>query len=176
MGPNFAALTKLLRKRAVEYNIPSWPGETPFDRVLVYRIPDDASERETFVAGGKIVKAESAQDASKARSPHGIIVSAGLGALGILYDHGMGLGDIVWIMPHAPYRFEVEKNAQGKSIEFFPMYVGDVVLSEDVSQRLADGELDIVRVGNQFIYSRKSEKGEAKSKKRTDPAQNADSI
>jgi hypothetical protein len=174
---------KLLKARLREYDVPSWPGETPFARVLVYRIPDEAAASETFVPGGVIVKAETKRDVDIARSPRGIIVSAGLEAMDIMHDHGMALGDLVWIAPHSPYRFDFGKDEKGRSIEFYFLYVGDICLDEDVSARLADGTIKLAtNTDGKHVYDWAGEMrithkhGEPYSKKRKDTIQSADSI
>jgi len=130
----------LLERRVAEFAIPAWPGQALYERVIIYRIPDAASARETFSEGGSIIKPDMTQQTQKDRSPRGVVVSAGLQALDILRGHGMELGELVWFAPHVPYRFEVEK-AGGKPVEFYFMNAGDIVLSEDVTVRIAEKRL-----------------------------------
>lgn len=173
-----AAIYELLVKRMKEYDLPSWPGEVPFDRVLVYSLPDEASASEKYLIDGKesaIIKTDEARTNQSLRSPRGIVVSAGLGAMDKLHCHGMKLGDIVWLAPHVPYRFQVGNNKDGKPIEFLFCYVGDICLGEDIGERIANGTITVERnENNEHVYVWKDEKKAKKS--RTDPTQSPDSI
>jgi len=136
----------LLERRVSEHNIPDWPGEATFARILVYRIPDKAASRKTFVDGGVIEMIEETADNQKFRSPRGIIVSAGLQAMDILRGNGMQLGEMIWMSSYTPWRFEVDAKTDGdkvKKVEFFFMQAGDVTLSEDL---LANRRAGKVRV------------------------------
>jgi hypothetical protein len=126
----------LLDQRIREYKIPQWPGQAMYGRIIVYRLPDKAAERKTFVPGGIIQKLDTTASDTKWRSPRGVIVSAGLQAMDILRGNGIGLGDIIWMASHTPWRFEVERTVDGQSIEFHFMQAGDVVISEDLIERM----------------------------------------
>ena len=122
----------LLDKRIAEFEIPMWPGEATFARILVYRIPDKAAARDTFVEDGKILMPETVRSNEEFRSPRGIIVSAGLQAMDILRGNGMQLGEMIWMSSHTPWRFKVDTRKDGTDVEFFFMQAGDVTLSEDL--------------------------------------------
>jgi hypothetical protein len=147
------ALPPLLMKRMQELEIPEWPGQACFERVIVYRIPDEGSASETFAADGVIIKPETRRETDKDRSPRGVVVSAGLAAMDVLVSNGMQLGELVWFAPHVPFRFEVGKRADGTKVEFYFMNVGDIVLSEDILQRVVDGELKLSRPEKQHVYN-----------------------
>lgn len=151
------AIPPLLMKRMLELDIPAWPGQACFERVIVYKIPDEASAGETFAADGVIIKPDNRRETDKDRSPRGIIVSAGLAAMDVLVSNGMEIGELVWFSPHVPYRFEVGKRADGAKLEFYFMNVGDIVLSEDILQRVVDEKLKLERRMNgpvwQHIYN-----------------------
>ena len=146
-------IPELLMKRVKEFDIPEWPGQACFERVIVYRIPDDSSASETYAEGGVIVKPENRLEADKDRSPRGVVVSAGLAAMDILVSNGMQVGELVWFAPHVPFRFEVGKRPDGQRLEFYFMNVGDIVLSEDILQRTMDGEIVLGQQGNQHMYN-----------------------
>jgi hypothetical protein len=133
----------LLERRIREHKIPAWPGQAMYNRIIVYRLPDKAAARESFTEGGLIVKPETVASNTKYKSPRGVIVSAGLQAMDVLRGNGIGLGDIIWMASHTPWRFEVERTTEGESIEFFFMQAGDVVISEDLIKRLKNGTAKI---------------------------------
>jgi hypothetical protein len=144
-------------RRVQELDIPAWPGQACFERIIVYRIPDDGSASETFAKDGVIIKPEYRRKVDKERSPRGVVVSAGLAAMDVLVSNGMQIGELVWFAPHVPFRFEVGKRAGGTPWEFYFMNVGDIVLSEDILQRVVDAELKLERRMNgpvwQHIYN-----------------------
>ena len=63
-----------------------------FERVIVYLVPDEAASADKFIPDGMIYKVDQRKETDKARSPRGVIVSAGLAALDILVGNGMQLG------------------------------------------------------------------------------------
>jgi hypothetical protein len=149
--PTPDAIPPLLEKRVNELNIPAWPGQACFERVIIYRIPDEESASEKTEGG--LWKAPSRVDIDKDRSPRGVVVSAGLAAMDVLVSNGMQLGELVWFAPHVPFRFVVgRKNNQ--DIQFYFMNVGDIVLSEDILQRAVDGDLKLERrMNGQHVYN-----------------------
>lgn len=151
--PTADALPELLAKRVNELGIPAWPGQACFERVIVYRIPDEGSASEKFAADGVIIKPETRRETDKDRSPRGVVVSAGLAAMDVLISNGMQLGELVWFAPHVPFRFEVGKRSDGTPWEFYFMNVGDIVLSEDILQRVVDGDLKLTKTDKQHVYN-----------------------
>jgi hypothetical protein len=151
--PTPDAIPELLAKRVNDLEIPPWPGQATFERVIVYRIPDEGSSSETFAKDGLIVKPETRRETDKERSPRGVVVSAGLAAMDVLVSNGMQLGELVWFAPHVPFRFEVGKRTDGTPWEFYFMNVGDIVLSEDILQRVVDGTIHLSRAGAQHVYN-----------------------
>lgn len=136
----------LLDRRIREYSIPPWPGQAMYGRIIVYRIPDKAAERKTFVEGGLIQMTEEAASGRAWRAPRGIIVSAGLQAMDVLRGNGIGLGDMIWMASHTPWRFEVDSKKAGEkveTVEFFFMQAGDVVISEDLIDRIRSGSAKV---------------------------------
>ena len=147
------SIPPLLLKRMQELEIPAWPGQALFERVIVYLVPDEAASADKFIPDGMIYKVDQRKETDKARSPRGVIVSAGLAALDILVSNGMQIGEMVWLSPYVQYRFEVGKRENGSPIEFMFLNVGDVVLSEDILQRVVDGELNLQHNGKQHVYN-----------------------
>jgi hypothetical protein len=98
--------------------------------------------------GGLIEMTDEQESGRARRAPRGILVSAGLQAMDVLYGNGIGLGDMIWMASHTPWRFELDtKKIEGRveNIEFFFMQAGDAVLSEDLGEKLKRGEVKIVR-------------------------------
>jgi len=142
-------LHPLLSKRMKEFDIPPWPGEACFERVIVYCIPDSYAAREQ-TAGG-IYLPQTRVDTDKKRSPRGIVVSAGLKALDVLRSNGMEIGEIVWFAPHVPFRYVVGTDGK-EDIEFKFMNVGDIVLSEDTLNRVLEGETTVSNINGKHTY------------------------
>jgi hypothetical protein len=133
----------LLDRRIKEYNIPDWPGQALYGRIIVYRIKDENADRKTFTAGGVIEMPDDVASTQKWKAPRGIIVSAGLLAMDILRGNGIGLGEVIWMASHSPWRFEVDsklKDGKVESVDFYFMQAGDAVLSEDLVERIREGD------------------------------------
>ncbi len=141
----------LLDERLKEHKIPAWPYQPVFDRIVVYRIPEDKAKRETAIEGGLILKPEATLDREKKSSPRGLIVAAGLKAMDELNGHGVGLGHIVWLTKWSFYSHETERTAQG-GVEFLFMRAGDVVGSEDLLTSFNDGDVTVKVVDGQHQY------------------------
>ena len=166
------AFPKLLRERIKEFSIPDAPGQINFDQVMIYQIPDDEMGGDKFGKDSRLYKPETVADSDRRRCPRGVIVSAGLGAMGTLRDHGMQLGEMVLYSPFAPHRFETMRK-DGKSVEFSFMTVADIQVSEDIPGRLVSGELTMVYEKGDFLFVWK---GDKTRNGRRDPKQYADSI
>jgi len=164
--------TSLLQRRVNEFDIPPWPGEAQFERVLVYQLPDSAAASDTFIKGGLIAKPDNRKSTDQKRSPRGIIVSAGLRAMDILRDNGMEVGELIWMSPNVFYRYEVGKHKNGQPIEFAFMNIGDIVLSEDIINRVwEEKSLVLTRINSKHVYQGISGTG-----MRVDPTQFPDDI
>lgn len=133
----------LLDQAIREHKIPRWPYRSAFDRIVVFSLPEDKASRETYVPGGKIVKAETTKSREQNETPRGIIVSAGLQAMDELSSHGMGLGHMVWVARLSPWRHVVDRDSDGRDIEFLFLRAGDVVGSETLEKWIADGDVKI---------------------------------
>lgn len=138
-----APARSLLDEAIEKYKIPAWPYEAAFDRMVVFSVPEDAASRETFTAGGLIVKTERQKSAEENETPRGIIVSAGLEARDYLRGHGVGLGHMIWVARLSPWRHEVDKDSEGKPIEFLFLRAGDLVGSEDLQRFIKEGRVRV---------------------------------
>lgn len=160
---------KLLRERIKQFNIPPAPGQCEFERVLIYQIPDEEKAGEKVSKTSLLYKPINRADADREKCPRGVIVSAGLKAMDILHDHGMQIGEMVRFSPSVYTRFELDRTEEGKE-RFMPfMNVGDIITSEDVPNRLADGTLEIHYEDGQYKYK-------GRGGKRRDPNEYPDSF
>lgn len=139
----------LLEEMIERYHIPTWPYEATFDRIVVFSIPERKATRETYVEGGLIAKPSSRTEKEEAESPRAVIVSAGLGARDVLRSHGMGLGHVVWVARLSPWRHEVDRDKDGKPIQFMFLRVGDIVGSETLqdAMRTSTATIDLAPDG-----------------------------
>lgn len=148
----------LLDEAIKEHKIPKWPYEAGFDRIIVFQIPEDKAARETFSPGGLIVKTEQRNAAEEAETPRGVLCSAGLGARDVLRSHGIGLGHMLWVARHSPWRHEVDRDADGKVIQFLFLRVGDIVGSETLKAQITKGDVSIeVQPDGKHVYQFKNE-------------------
>lgn len=129
----------LLNAAIKEHQIPRWPYEASFDRIVVFSVPEDKASRDTYVPDGVIVKPETVKDREENETPRGIIVSAGLGARDVLLSHGMGLGHMVWVARLSPWRHVVERRADGSEVTFLFLRAGDIVGSETLQDFIKRG-------------------------------------
>jgi hypothetical protein len=135
----------LLAKAIEQYKIPAWPYEAAYDRIVVFSLPEDNAARDTYAKDGVIVKPESVRTYEQNQTPRGVIVSAGLGARDVLASHGIGLGHVVWVARLSPWRHEIDRDANGRMIEFLFLRVGDVVGSETLQGFIKEGAASVVR-------------------------------
>lgn len=133
----------LLEEAIEKFRIPPWPYEAAYDRIIVFSVPEDKASRDTYTAGGTIVMPVARKDKEENESPRGVIVSAGLGARDVLRSHAMGLGHVVWVARLAPWRHEVDRDKDGRTIEFLFMRVGDIVGSETLKDNLRAGSVTL---------------------------------
>jgi len=133
----------LLEKRLKEYNIPAWPYQPVFDRIVVYRIPEDKAKSDKFSEDGILVKPEVVKDREEKSSPRGLVVAAGLTAMDQLKGHGIGLGDLVWLTKWTFYSHETARTTMG-GVEFLFMRAGDVVGSEDLLKSMQAKKVTVV--------------------------------
>lgn len=133
----------LLEAAIAEFKIPKWPYEAAFDRIVVWSLPEAKSTRDTYIEGGKVVMPETRKEYDQNMTPRGVIVSAGLGARDVLFSHGMGLGHVVWVARLSPWRHEVDRDKDGKTVDFLFLRVGDIVGSETLQRHIAKGLITV---------------------------------
>lgn len=144
-----APLAESLLDEAVRvHKIPTWPYEASYDRIVVYSVPEEKASRETFSPGSTLIRPAQSQKREALETPRGVIVSAGLGARDVLRSHGIGLGHMVWVARLSPWRHEVDRDADGKTIEFLFLRVGDIVGSETLLRLLKEGRV-LVAIDNE---------------------------
>jgi hypothetical protein len=136
----------LLSEAVEKYGIPPWPYEAAFDRVVVFSVPEVSAARDTYIDGGLIAKPESRRSYDQDVSPRGIIVSAGLVARDELRAHGMDLGHMVWVARLSPWRHQVDRDSNGKAIEFLFLRTADIVGSETLLAQLGAGTASYEKV------------------------------
>ncbi len=129
----------LLSDRIKKHKIPACPYEPTFDRIVVYSLPEEAADRETFAKGGLIVKAEITKKRQKNSTARGILIAAGLTAMDQLRGHGIELGHYVWVARLSPWAHTVDITEDGE-VQMLFLRAGNVVGSEDLlAQRKAGG-------------------------------------
>lgn len=145
-------LPPLLEQRRLEYMIPdaAFGRACMFDKVLLFQIP--MWEQETY-GDTRIIMPESGQERVEESAPRGIIVSAGLQALGVLYSHGSGLGHKVLYVHLTPWRVPFMM-ISGHELYLIPLRVGDLVADEDAGAALCSGDMELVRDGSEHKYRR----------------------
>lgn len=139
--PGVLGLCPLLDARRIECGIPdsAFKMAAMFDRVMLYQI--DPGDGEHYGDTG-IVMPEVGKVREKEEAPHGIIVSAGLGALDILRSHGSGLGHHVMFVRSSPWRVPFERIG-GHAFYLIPLRTGDLIADFDTGAALARGELTV---------------------------------
>lgn len=127
-----------------QHQIPKWPYEAAYDRIVVYALPEAKATRSTFIEGGNIEMPASLRSRTAAETPRAVLVSAGLAARDVLRSHGMGLGHVLWVARLSPWRHVVDRTKDGRDIEFLFLRVGDIVGSETLLAWIAEGRIKTV--------------------------------
>jgi len=136
----------LLDERLKAFNVPAYPYQPAYDRIIVYMLPEEMATRDTFAKDGVIVKPETTKSREKNQTPRAIVVAAGLGAMDHLRSQGIDLGHIVWVARLSPWRHVVDRT-EGGDVEFMFLRSGDIVGSEDVLRLMGEGKISI-KVGD----------------------------
>lgn len=146
--PGALGLPALLEKRRLEWEIPdgvfkTCPGAL-FDRILLWQIPLLAKTKQDAVTfgGGLIAKSDQSKDKEQREAPRAVIVGAGLQALDSLRSHGVDLGHIVYFSKNTVYSIQVDYIA-GKYQRVSIARDGDLILSEDLAEAFAKGEVRV---------------------------------
>jgi len=130
-----AAMTPLLAHRIAQFGI-SLPKTRPvFDRIFVYPL-EGKEETETF-EGTSIVKPTKSKDLYSASK--GILVKAGLGALDILWSHGIEIGHIVLVARLSPWERKYEGKKSIHKVQV--LRASEVVGSDDLEDDVIDGAI-----------------------------------
>jgi chaperonin GroES len=135
-----------LAARRKQFDIPEIPYLPIGKNVLVFRIPE-----EDRTAGGLYIP-----DTNKEPKSQGVLLAAGLGALDILADHLVEIGDMVWFGKYAGWESEVRREAESKGTKILQVKVEDVLGSVDARERLGDYSIDRDEDGEHFYAKRAS--------------------
>lgn len=144
--------SELLEKRIKEFNIPKWPGQVSYDRILLYmlRYEDDA-----IVKGSSIIMPEEYSLKNK-KTNRGIIVGAGPLALDVIRGNGMDLGHIVLSTRYGEWDQTVEEKLEDGKVnktEFRICRDCDIAWSEDTMRMLDSGELILEKRDGKHQYA-----------------------
>jgi hypothetical protein len=126
-----------------------------YDTVKLFRIDRDGGEA---YKGTSILQTEADRAFERNTAPSGVIVAGGLAALDVLYHHGMQLGDVVEMA--SPVMTRVRCGViLGQDQWGEICLVGDIRGSEDLSERIAKGEV-VLRLGDdgRHYYERNGQK------------------
>lgn len=135
----------LLDKRRFEYGIPNGAFESypAFDKVYIWQVT--LTERQTYSAGGSILKPEARIAWDRNTAPRGIIVSAGLQALDSLRSTGIDIGHFVRFKKFSPFMQPVAE-IDGHELDIIVVRDGDVVSSEDLAREYHARQTRLVNV------------------------------
>lgn len=139
-------LPPLLEQRRWEWGITdgAFQQVATFERIFVHRIPAAGETGETY-DGGKIIRPSMTVDREEQQSSRGVLVSAGLRAMDILYSNGIDLGSIVRVINNAIYGIPVEM-VGGKRRWLLVLNDGDICGSEDLAQLLKSRTVGVRRI------------------------------
>jgi hypothetical protein len=137
----------LLESRLKEFGIQPCPYQPAFDRVVVYKLPDDMSARDTYSKSGVIVKPDNVRARDKDVTPRGVLIGAGIGAMDYLRSNAIELGHIVWIVRLSPWQHVVEVDENGREVGMAFLHAADIVGSEDLLQAIKSKKVRI-KVGD----------------------------
>lgn len=144
----------LLEKRLKDYGISPCPYQPAFDRIVVYKLADEMSARDTYSKDGVIVKPDAVKARDKETAPRGVLIAAGVGAMDYLRSNAIELGHVVWVVRLSPWQHTVERDAEGREVGLMFLRAGDIVGSEDVLDMIRKKKVR-VKVGDdgQHQYS-----------------------
>lgn len=136
--PGAFPIPERLEKQRLELPIPdqAFQYAAGFSRVLLWPVEEYSLKK----TDSNLVLPQAYADGRRARSPRGVLISAGLDALDSMWHHGYELGDIVWCLRFNPNRIEVQ--IETKTIEIRILDIGDIVVNESLAERLKAKEVE----------------------------------
>lgn len=119
----------------------------PYHRVLIWQVHDEDmmewdDERKMWKSKAGILFTDAKQDAEQHRSSRGIVLSAGLRALGQLNTNNIQVGDYVRFIRLVPFRIPMRMSHEAGAAETSRLVTcsaADVIASEDGQRRLYEG-------------------------------------
>lgn len=136
-----AYLPPLLVEKIKRYDIPPWPYQPTFDRIIVYQIP--TTESETF-KDSILVKPEVTKEKEKRQAPRAVLVAAGLRARDELESHGIEIGHTIWFARYSGNIHETDVGG-GRHKGFCFLRAMEVTGSEEQLTALEAGALEFVK-------------------------------
>lgn len=135
--PGMLRLPELLERRRLEYGIPdsAFRVQAAFNRLFIHKIEDVMFRSGRYGEDSRIELPDSTKKALLNMAPRGIIISAGLGALDTLRDHGMDVGHIVTINRVSPWRV-IYDIIGGEQFSYLIVQDRDISGSEDTAEAL----------------------------------------
>jgi len=127
--PGVSGRYPLLEQRRLEHGIPdsAMAIRAVFDRIYVFQVPDEV---EKSLAAGRIIMTDVKKAIELQSTPRGIIVSAGLNALDVMWSHGIDVGSIVRLQRLAPFHMRYDV-IDMKEQYLLVMRIGDITGCED---------------------------------------------
>jgi hypothetical protein len=132
-------LPELLEQRRRQFKIPeaAFAQTALFDRILVAQCDKFG---ETYGEAGLIVKPAGVKDRQEEETPRGVIVSAGLHALDVMWGHGIEVGHIVNFAHLSPWRLYLDDHYKEALVV---LRDGDLLASDDVRELERTGVLRV---------------------------------
>ncbi len=130
-----ATMTPLLAERVEKFGIVLPRARPVYDRMFVYPL-EGRDESDTF-AGTGIIKPKESKDLYGAS--RGVLVKAGMGALELLWSHGVELGHIVLVARLSPWVRKYE--GKGKIHQVLVLRASELVGSDDLENDVIEGHV-----------------------------------
>ena len=158
MSPKGFLAHKLLDKRRLEFGIPddAFLFQPTGTNVLVWQLTRMSGDK--YDADSLIVMTEGRQKIEQESNPAGILVGAGLDALGSLRMNGIDLGHVVTFTKNVPYRYTLGMVC-GKELDVLTMHDGDIRGSFDLMHSLRNGTMKVQFDSENYTYYYLDKKG-----------------